>query len=101
MTAVVPTLRSCLTWALRIGLATALAIQLPYTSDYAPIGTRLLGAIGLVLAARVGSPRFANHFPAVAGNTVFQSSFILTTVQPLATASSHALLNCCTLSVRS
>jgi moderate conductance mechanosensitive channel len=52
MTAVVPTLRSCLTWALRIGLATALALQLPYASDYATIGPRLLAACALVLAGR-------------------------------------------------
>ena len=52
MAAVVPTLRSCLTWALRIGLVTALAIQLPYASDYATIGPRLLAACGLVLAGR-------------------------------------------------
>jgi glycosyltransferase involved in cell wall biosynthesis len=36
-----------------------------------------------------------------AGNTVFQSFFMLTTVQPFATASSQPLSNCWSLSVRS
>ena len=36
-----------------------------------------------------------------AGNTFFQSSFMLTTVQPLATASSQPLSSCCSLSMRS
>ena len=51
---VVPALRMCLEYALWIGLATALALQVPILQRYAAWGPRLMLACALIFAGRVG-----------------------------------------------
>jgi small conductance mechanosensitive channel len=51
---VVPTLRACLEYALWIGLATALALQIPGLRPYAAWGPRLALACLLIFLGRVG-----------------------------------------------
>ncbi len=54
VSAVVPTLRLCLEYALWIGVAAALALQFPWTHTYAALGPRLVKACLLVFDGRVG-----------------------------------------------